>query len=112
MLGAKVRNFPQTSRYCGPVGQAAPARLIQVARPAAALIVDRPVRCGPVGLGRGPARPSPARSTCSPGRPHVRLTVVPAGRVFTVTGVAGVGRLDLASSRCAFICTRQLAAGG
>jgi len=106
--GRKVKNFPQTTRFCGSVGEHAPARLIQVARPAAALIVDRPARCRPVAVGRGRAKPAPARSRCSLATPHLRLTLLPAGRLFTLEGIVGIRRLDLGRSRCSFICTRAL----
>ncbi len=109
VLRTKVKNFPQTTSFCGPVLQAAPPRLIQVVRPAATLIVDRPARCGPVGIGVGRARAVPASSKCSLVPPHLRVTLVPARRLFTVTGIAGVRQLDLTKSRCAFICTRTLA---
>jgi hypothetical protein len=108
VVRTRVKNFPQTSSFCGPIGQAAPPRLIQVTRPAATLIVDRPARCGPVSIGLGRARARPASSRCTPATPHLRLTLVPARRRFTVTGIAGVGQLDLTKSRCGFICTRAL----
>jgi len=108
VVRATVRNFPQTTSFCGPIGEAVPPRLIQVARPAATLIVDRPARCGPVAIGRGQAPQVAAASKCSLAAPHLRLTLVPPGRLFRVTGIPGVPRLELARGRCSFICTRAL----
>lgn len=105
----KTRNFPQTSRFCGPIGQVMPPMLIQVSHPAATLILDRPTACAAVMVARGHARAVAATRTCSPTAPLLRVTLLPAGHSFTITGIPGVAVVDLARSRCSFICTRQLA---
>jgi hypothetical protein len=79
VIRAKVKNVPQTSSFCGPIEQTAPSRLIQVARPAPTLIVDRPNsadrrRSGWAARGRG----RPARSAAPPPR-YLRLTLVRPG---------------------------------
>lgn len=107
--GAKRRPLHQTSRYCGPSGQAAPPMLIQVAQPAAVLILDRPASCAPVQVGRGQGPLTPANATCSATAPHVRVTILPLGRTLVVMGIPGVRTIPLSRFACAFLCTRQLA---
>jgi hypothetical protein len=110
-VGTKRKPFTQSQQFCGPSGQGTPPTLIQVTRPAAVLILDRPASCATVTVARGHRSPVPASSECSVTLPHLRLTLLPAGHSFTIGGIPGVRQIDLAKLPCSFICTRELTGG-
>jgi hypothetical protein len=110
--GPKHQPLHQTQKFCGSAGQAAPPTLIQVSRPAASLILDRPAACATVTVARTHRPATPATTRCSTTTPHLRLTLLPTGRSLTIHGIPGVRTIDLAKIECTYICTRQLALDG
>jgi hypothetical protein len=109
VIGAHSKPFTQTTRSCGPTGESSGAILIQVARPKAAFILDRPASgCTPVRVTSGSKRSIAAPVRCSATKPTLRLTVLPATGVLRIEGIAGVTRLSLRDYPCSSVCSRQL----
>jgi len=108
--GLREKGQPPTasSHFCGPAGQRTPPTLIQVSHPKSAFILDRPVSCTTVRVGRETGRLSAADTQCSASGSRLRLTVLPLGRQVRVSGITGVSVVALSRDPCSFICTRQL----
>jgi hypothetical protein len=110
VIAAHVKPFTKTTRSCGHGNGLVGPLLIQVARPATALILDRPLHgCATARITYGRGRSIVAETTCSATKPTLRLTALPRATSFAVAGIAGVTRLVLHDYPCSAVCSRPLA---
>jgi hypothetical protein len=113
VVATHAKPFTQTRRSCSESNGPVHPLLIQVAKPATALILDRPTRgCAPVRIIGGHGRATVADTTCSSARPTLRLTALPRAPRLLIAGIPGVTRLVLRNYPCSFVCSRQLATTG
>jgi hypothetical protein len=109
VIAARVKPFTRVARSCAQRSGSMRPLLIQVAKPATALILDRPPRgCGTVRITTGRGRSVPITESCSTTRPALRVVVLPRAATVVIEGIAGISRLALRHYRCAFICSRPL----
>jgi hypothetical protein len=109
VLAEHRRPFTHSTVACGVSGHAGGPILIQVARPATRLILDRPTGgCGPVHIVISGGRQIAVVGSCSATRPVLRVTDLPLARSLTITGIGGLTRLSMRDHPCSFICIQEL----
>jgi hypothetical protein len=113
VIAPHVKPYTTQSRDCvdrhGPVRP----RLIQIAKPSTALILDRPAHgCQPVQVTAGRAHPVTVTPTCSTTKPTLRITALPRGGTLRIAGIAGVTRIALRDYPCHRVCSRPISGSG
>jgi hypothetical protein len=109
VLAGHRKPFTRSVVACGASGHAGGPILIQVAKPATRLILDRPAgRCGPVHVvtlgGREPA----VAGSCSATKPVLRVIELPLASSLTIKGIGGVTGLSIRDYPCSFICIHDM----
>ncbi len=109
VLAEHSRPFTHSVVACGASGHGGGPILIQVAKPATRLILDRPAGgCGDVRIAIHGGRHVAVAGSCSATKPLLRITRLPLASSLTIGGIRGVTRLAMGDYPCSFICVHEL----